>query len=99
MGLKLDKIQAALRASEQALLRSQSAKPKLLSVRELADLLGTSVSWVYKARLSGEAPISTRVGRKVKFDLRDVDPWLAKRKQPSTSHDVGMHGSDEGAKS
>jgi predicted DNA-binding transcriptional regulator AlpA len=62
---------------------------RLLSVREAAEFLGISASWLNKARLCGTAPTATIIGRRVLYDIHDLETWLATRKQRNTSESVG----------
>jgi excisionase family DNA binding protein len=57
----------------------------LLTVRELAELLGVPVKTVYRWRHRGEGPQPIRVGRFLRFDPADVSRWLEARKAASVS--------------
>jgi len=65
----------------------EAARPlkRLLSVREAAEFLGISASWLNKARIYGAAPTATIIGRRVLYDTGDLEMWLATRKQRTTS--------------
>ena len=69
---------------------NQQAPPlaRLLTVDELAELLGVPVKTVYRWRHRGEGPEPIRVGRFLRFDPADVSRWLEKRKAAS----VGKYG-------
>ncbi|MGH2719700.1 MAG: helix-turn-helix transcriptional regulator [Actinomycetota bacterium] len=56
---------------------------RLLSVDELAELLGVPVNTVYRWRYRGEGPQAIPVGRYLRFDPADVSRWLEKRKAAS----------------
>ena len=58
---------------------------RLLTVRELAELLGVPVTTVYRWRHRGEGPQPIRVGRFLRFDPADVNRWLEMRKAASVS--------------
>ena len=73
---------SSLRATGQPL-------PRLLSVLEAANHLGISKSWLQKSRVYGTGPTATVIGRRILYDLRDVETWLATRKQRDTSQEVG----------
>ena len=62
---------------------------RLLSARELAEMLGVSLSWVNKSHVYGTGPPATRVGRRRLYDPVDVQHWLATRKQRHTSERTG----------
>lgn len=55
---------------------------KLLSVVETAEYLGVKVAtvymWVYQKKIS-----YIKVGKLVKFDLRDLDKWIEQRRVAS----------------
>jgi len=54
---------------------------RLLDAKEIAERLGVPESWVRESARSGAMP-SVRLGRYVRFDLRDVEAWLEECKQP-----------------
>lgn len=47
----------------------------LVNVKQLANLLGVPTSWVYQRTADGSIPM-VRVGRYVRFDVRQVMDWL-----------------------
>lgn len=50
---------------------------KLLSPKELADVLGVPVKTIYDWNLKGTGPKYVRVGRHVRYRPADVEAWLA----------------------
>jgi excisionase family DNA binding protein len=62
---------------------SRTPEP-LLTTQDLADYLKVPVATVYKWRSVGTAPRGVRVGRHVRYRLRDVERWLDKRSDPET---------------
>jgi predicted DNA-binding transcriptional regulator AlpA len=56
---------------------------RLLSVRELADLLQVPVRTLYQWKLRGDGPQPMRVGRYLRYDPADVAHWLDVRKAAS----------------
>jgi predicted DNA-binding transcriptional regulator AlpA len=89
--IKPNKIRAAL-------IQAQAPLQRLLSGRQLAHFLGVSPSWVNKSRVYGTGPVATKVGNRVRYDIRDVEAWLLRRKQQDTSHGIGSCGeADTGA--
>lgn len=63
--------------------------PKL-NTHEAADYLRLSASTLNKMRLNGNGPEFIKLGaRRVIYDLRDLDHWLASRRRKSTSQYVG----------
>src|SRR5436190_24232578 len=61
--------------------RPEKDRPQLLSVDDLAELLGVTPGTVRSLRSSREAPVATKVGRRVFFDRGDVDEWLRQRRE------------------
>jgi excisionase family DNA binding protein len=53
----------------------------LLTVSELADLLGISVNSVYDFAERGGGPPRIMVGRRVRYDPADVRSWIDSRRQ------------------
>lgn len=56
-----------------------------LSVSDLADYTGISVSTWNKRRLTGETPPFCSIGRTVRYKRSDVDDWMQARRRQSTS--------------
>lgn len=54
---------------------------RLLNAAEIAERLNVPRTWVLESARSGAMPC-VRLGRYVRFDLDDVEAWLAKCKQP-----------------
>jgi predicted DNA-binding transcriptional regulator AlpA len=65
-----------------------SASGQLLSVAEASARLGISKSWLNKSRVHGTGPLATMIGRRVLYDMRDLEVWLNTKKRRSTS-DLG----------
>jgi len=52
---------------------------RMLSIKELSDYLGVSPQTIYNRLSAGTFPIKTkRIGRRLKWDRRDVDHYLDK---------------------
>jgi excisionase family DNA binding protein len=62
---------------------------RLVSIPELAQYTGLSLSFWRKYWLSHSDLRQYRIGRRVLVDLNDVDVWLQKRARLSTSQTVG----------
>jgi predicted DNA-binding transcriptional regulator AlpA len=75
--------------SEQPKLAAASPSRPLLSVSEAAAWLGMSRSWLQKSRVYGNGPVATVLGRRVLYDMADLEAYLATRKQVSTSAELG----------
>jgi len=56
--------------------------PPLVDANAVANRLGVPKSWVLESARSGAIP-HVRLGRYVRFDVGDVDAWVASCKQPS----------------
>lgn len=54
---------------------------KLLTVKEVAELLGVPVSTVYQWRYQGEGPPSLKLGRHVRYRPSDVEAWLKEQER------------------
>jgi predicted DNA-binding transcriptional regulator AlpA len=70
---------------------TQNSRPQpLLSVEDAAAFLGRiSKSWLDKSRLNGRGPRYVKIGRRVMYDLADLQAWLTGRKQNHTSKITG----------
>lgn len=62
-------------------LRTSLYERTLLSVDDLAELLGVTPNTVRGLRASRHAPTVTKVGRRVFFRQEDVDVWLNDRRE------------------
>jgi predicted DNA-binding transcriptional regulator AlpA len=56
-----------------------------LSVQDAAQYIGLSVSTLGKLRVFGGGPCYLKLGRRVAYDLRDIDDWLATKRRRSTA--------------
>ena len=56
-----------------------------ISVREAAAYLGISKSFLDKTRLDGSGADYLKIGRRVIYDLADLEMWAASRKRRHTS--------------
>lgn len=59
------------------------------SVEAAAQHVGLSVSTLNKLRVFGGGPVFLKLGRRVAYDLGDLDAWLATKRRRSTS-DAGV---------
>ena len=60
------------------------ATPKL-SVHQTAELLQVSQSWLNKSRLVGCGPPFLKLGRRVLYDVGDLEHWLTTKRRNNTS--------------
>lgn len=59
--------------------------PPRIPVDAVATLTGLSVSTLNKLRLTGGGPPYLKLGRRVAYDLADLDAWLGSKRRRSTS--------------
>lgn len=60
---------------------------KVVNVDEAASRTGLSVSTLNKLRVFGGGPVFIKLGRRVAYDVADLDAWLTSRRRRSTSDD------------
>jgi predicted DNA-binding transcriptional regulator AlpA len=70
-----------------SLLEASLANAKL-SVPHAAAHLGVSKSWLDKKRLYGDGPRYIKLGRRVLYDLADLEAYSARMKRLHTSEDI-----------
>ncbi|MGE7207044.1 helix-turn-helix domain-containing protein [Sphingomonas sp. NPDC019816] len=58
---------------------------KLLSTSEAAPLIGVAPKTLMNWRVLGVGPHHIRAGRKVAYDVNDIEAWKAARRVRSTS--------------
>jgi excisionase family DNA binding protein len=58
---------------------------KLLTTRQAADHLSLSKSSLDQMRVKGGGPRFVKVGKKVLYDVADLDAWIEAHKQASTA--------------
>jgi len=61
---------------------------RYVSAAEAARYLGVSQSMLAKRRLSGDGPRYSKLGKRVLYEVADLDAWIANRKHQSTSEYV-----------
>jgi predicted DNA-binding transcriptional regulator AlpA len=65
--------------------RESDLPERKLSVQEAARFLGLSASNLNKRRVTGGGPRFCKLGRRVVYDIRNLEEWAAERKRQSTS--------------
>jgi predicted DNA-binding transcriptional regulator AlpA len=55
-----------------------------LRVTEAATFLSVSKSWLDKKRIIGDGPAYIKAGRRVVYDLDDLDAWVASNRRHRT---------------
>ena len=58
---------------------------EVFSVRQAADYVGLSQSFLNKRRVYGGGPLYLKVGKRVVYDKLDLDMWLQTKKVANTS--------------
>ena len=56
---------------------------ELLTVEEVADILGVKVRTVYEYRNRGAGPLSWRAGKRLVFPRSGVDAYLVRKREAS----------------
>jgi len=65
--------------SSEKMSRKEPLKKRLLTVKEASVYLGRSVPSVRELVWNGSLPI-IREGRRIHFDIHDLDKWIEQRK-------------------
>lgn len=55
------------------------------NVEGAAEYLGVSVSFLNNCRVRGDGPQFYKIGRRVRYEDRDLDAWLESRRRQCTS--------------
>jgi excisionase family DNA binding protein len=55
---------------------------------EIADRLKVSLSWLAKARMSGDGPPFIKVGRAIRYSEAALQQWMKSRQRLSTSEQI-----------
>jgi predicted DNA-binding transcriptional regulator AlpA len=63
-----------------------------LPVTAAAQRTGLSVSTLNKLRVFGGGPVFLKLGRRVAYDIADLDAWIASKRRSSTSDDGSRLG-------
>jgi predicted DNA-binding transcriptional regulator AlpA len=58
---------------------------RILSVQDACVYIGLAKSTLDKMRVFGGGPAFLKLGRRVVYDVADIDRWLASRRRNSTS--------------
>jgi excisionase family DNA binding protein len=56
-----------------------------LTVREAADYVRLAMSTLNALRTAGRGPRFIKLGRKILYDVKDLDAWLERHKRQSTN--------------
>jgi predicted DNA-binding transcriptional regulator AlpA len=61
-----------------------------LKTPSAAEYCGSSASTLEKLRISGGGPRYIKIGRRVVYDIADLDRWLSAHRRQSTSDSLVM---------
>jgi predicted DNA-binding transcriptional regulator AlpA len=61
-----------------------------LTVKETAAYLAVSKSWLDKRRLDGNGPSYLKLGRRVVYDIIDLESWAASNKRRHTAQSTDL---------
>jgi predicted DNA-binding transcriptional regulator AlpA len=70
-------------------MHEQSPSSPRLSTEQAASYTGLSASTLSKLRVFGGGPRYLKLGRRVAYDVADLDTWLASKRRSSTSDKAG----------
>lgn len=71
------------RTSEEAAVE-RDAMRSMINTTEASRITNLSVSSLNKYRVSGDGPRFFKLGRRVVYDIDDVESWIAERRRSST---------------
>jgi predicted DNA-binding transcriptional regulator AlpA len=89
---KFNSANTAERSIEAGAAQNAVFVNRKISVREAAAYLGISKSFLDKKRLDGSGPIYMKIGRRVTYDLSDLEIWVAGQKRRHTSEVAQLSG-------
>lgn len=73
-------------------MTNSNEAPIRMPVDGAAAYTGLSVSTLNKLRVFGGGPVFLKLGRRVAYDVADLDAWLASKRRTSTSDDGALAG-------
>ena len=65
--------------------KSVPVMPIVLTAKDAAQILKVSVSWLAKARMRGDGPVYSKVGRGIRYTELALQQWMKSRQRLSTS--------------
>jgi predicted DNA-binding transcriptional regulator AlpA len=71
---------------------SDSTSRRVVGTPDAANYCGSSASTFEKLRLTGGGPVYSKLGRRVVYQIEDLDAWLTANRRLSTS-DTGARPS------
>jgi excisionase family DNA binding protein len=70
------KTRVELRSTRRKMIMTLQAGEKLMSLTDVAEMLGIPVHTLYRWRYKGDGPVGYRVGRHVRYRREAVEAWL-----------------------
>jgi len=61
---------------------------RLLTAKEVAEILRTSVGQIANMRMRGEGPPYLKFARRVLYDVKDLETWLVRHRTMTTEWDL-----------
>jgi predicted DNA-binding transcriptional regulator AlpA len=65
--------------------RESAQAIELVVPKEAASIIKMSISWLAKARMTGDGPTYIRIGRSIRYSKTSLLHWLKSRQRLSTS--------------
>ena len=65
--------------------RESKSADRLLTPKEIADILRVSLSWLAKARMRGDGPPYLKIGRAIRYPESALQQWMKSQMHLSTS--------------
>lgn len=59
----------------------RAMRDRLLTTKEVAELVGVSLATFYAWRSQGKGPVGVSMGRYVRFRAEDVEAWIDSRRE------------------
>lgn len=84
MSTKLSK-SLQIEIANHAAQASVAVPRRKLSTVEAAEFLGVSKSYLDKLRCNGDGPVHAKLGRRVIYDVRELESWVEQRMRRHTS--------------
>ena len=72
-------------ASSDAMTPQEGPKQRMLSTVSAAKYLDMTVQHLAQTRLNGSGPPFVKVGRRVFYDVNEIDKWIEQNTRRSTS--------------
>jgi len=67
---------------------TETNQKRYFDTKQTADYLKLSVSTLNRMRGTGEGPTYAKIGRRIIYELSDLDAWVEARKRTFTGEDL-----------